>query len=46
MPPPDKGGPLSDEEIRTVVEWIDLGAAWESLPGNGPKSNSTTPAGG
>jgi hypothetical protein len=30
MPPLDNGGPLSDEEIRTLVEWIDLGAAWKS----------------
>lgn len=30
MPPPDKGGPLSEEEIRILVEWIDTGAAWET----------------
>jgi hypothetical protein len=31
MPPLDKGGPLSDDELRSFVEWIDLGAAWETL---------------
>ena len=34
MPPPDKGGPLSEEEIRILVEWIDTGASWESICGN------------
>jgi hypothetical protein len=31
MPPPGKGGPLKSEEIRTFVEWIDLGAQWEAV---------------
>jgi hypothetical protein len=31
MPPPDRGGPLSDEEIRILTEWIDLGASWEAV---------------
>jgi Hydrazine synthase alpha subunit middle domain len=31
MPPAGKGGPLSDEEIRTFIEWIDLGAPWEAV---------------
>jgi hypothetical protein len=31
MPPLGKGGPLNEDEIRTLVEWIDLGAAWEAL---------------
>ena len=41
MPPPDKGGPLSDEEIRIFVEWIDLGASWEAI-----KPNETEPPAG
>jgi hypothetical protein len=27
-PMPAEGGPLTAEEIRTVVEWIDFGASW------------------
>lgn len=34
MPPPGKGGPLSDEELRILIEWIDLGAAWEAKKGS------------
>ena len=34
MPPPDKGGPLSAEEIRILVEWIDSGASWEAIRTN------------
>ena len=40
MPPPEKGGPLSDEEIRTLIEWIDLGAAWETPPGSDSESSA------
>ena len=32
MPPPGKATPLTDEELRLFVEWIDLGAAWETPP--------------
>ncbi len=31
MPPADKGGPLNEDEIRTLVEWIDVGAPWETV---------------
>lgn len=34
MPPPEQGGRLSEEEIRAFVEWIDLGAAWETAQPN------------
>lgn len=27
-PSPDDGGPLSEEELLTLVRWIDLGATW------------------
>ena len=26
-------GDLTDQERRTFVEWIDLGAQWDNLPG-------------
>jgi hypothetical protein len=31
MPPPDKGGPLKPEELRTIIQWIDMGAPYEVL---------------
>ena len=43
MPPPDKGGPLSDEEIRVFVEWIDLGASWEAVKTNESEPSSVKP---
>ena len=33
MPPPGKGTPLSPEELRTLVQWIDLGAPFEAEKG-------------
>jgi hypothetical protein len=32
MPPPG-AVPLTDDEKRTFVEWIDLGAPWDGIPG-------------
>jgi len=36
MPPPGQGHPLSEEEQRTIIQWIDMGAQFESpaAPGN------------
>jgi len=31
--PPQNAPPLSDDEKRTLVEWIDLGAMWDGIPG-------------
>jgi hypothetical protein len=31
MPPTGKGLPLSDEELRTVIQWIDMGAQLEAV---------------
>jgi hypothetical protein len=31
MPPLGKGLPLSDEELRTVIQWIDMGAQFEAV---------------
>ena len=31
MPPPDTGVALTEDEMRTFVEWIDLGASWETF---------------
>jgi hypothetical protein len=30
MPPPGKGQPLSPEALRTIVQWIDLGAQFDA----------------
>jgi len=30
--PPGKVQPLNEEEKRTFIEWIDLGATWDRLP--------------
>ncbi len=29
MPPPDHGTPLRPEELRTIIQWIDMGAPFE-----------------
>jgi hypothetical protein len=29
MPPAEKGQPLSDEDLRTIAQWIDLGAPYD-----------------
>jgi hypothetical protein len=31
MPPPGKGSPLDNEELRTVIQWIDMGAQYEAV---------------
>ena len=31
MPPSGKGEPLSEEEVRSMVQWVDLGAQWEAV---------------
>jgi hypothetical protein len=30
MPPAGKGSPLSEEELRTIIQWIDMGAQYEA----------------
>ncbi|MBN1360379.1 MAG: hypothetical protein JW993_07300 [Sedimentisphaerales bacterium] len=30
--PPDGGPALTDDEIQTFVEWIDMGALWDGIP--------------
>jgi len=37
MPPPGKATPLSDEELRTIVQWIDLGAQYEAVKPANPE---------
>lgn len=37
MPPPGKGQPLSADELRTVIQWIDLGAPFDA------PANATSP---
>ena len=46
MPPPP-AKPLSDDEKRTIVEWIDVGALWDGTPGpdNPTKRNESPPTG-
>jgi hypothetical protein len=31
MPPPGKGTALKEEELRTIIQWIDLGAPYEAV---------------
>jgi hypothetical protein len=38
MPPPDKGAPLSAEELRTMIQWIDLGAQLEAVKPAAPEN--------
>jgi hypothetical protein len=28
MPPPSRGKPLSEDELKTIIEWIDMGAEY------------------
>ncbi len=42
--PAGKVPPLTNLETRTFVEWVDLGAMWDGIPG--PDKLSTQPAGG
>jgi len=30
--PPGSSNPLTDDERRTLVEWIDMGALWDGIP--------------
>jgi hypothetical protein len=41
MPPPGHGHPLNDEELRTIIQWIDMGAQYEppAVPENKQTSN-------
>jgi len=32
MPPPE-AEPLTEDEKRTIVEWVDVGAPWDGVPG-------------
>lgn len=41
--PPGKVEPLTDDDRRTLVEWVDMGALWDGIPE--ADSRSTTPAG-
>ncbi len=34
--PPGKAEPLTDDERRTIVEWVDMGAMWDGIPGTNP----------
>jgi hypothetical protein len=43
MPPPGRAPPLTEEEFRLFVEWIDLGAAWEA-PSQPTGAVATMPA--
>jgi hypothetical protein len=45
--PPAGMESLTDDERRTIVEWIDLGALWDGIPENEPRSSrGATEAGG
>ena len=34
--PPAGSEPLTEDEKRTIVEWIDMGALWDGIPGRDP----------
>lgn len=42
MPPPGQGLPLSAEALRTIIQWIDLGAQYEAV--NALPSETKQPA--
>ncbi len=42
--PPAGAATLTESEIRTFVEWIDLGALWSGIPEDGPASEMTSKA--
>lgn len=41
MPPLGHGKPLSEEEIKTLVQWIDLGAPWQAVRPPAPPASTT-----
>ena len=43
MPPPGKGTPLMEEELRTLFQWIDLGAPYVTLRSLKPASQPVSP---
>lgn len=38
MPPPGKGPPLGPEELRTLIQWIDLGAQLDAVKPTEPET--------
>jgi hypothetical protein len=40
MPPAGKGAPLTDEEMRTVIRWIDMGAQFEAPRPENPENRT------
>jgi hypothetical protein len=44
--PPFGCEPLTAEDRLTFIEWIDLGASWDGIPGPDPLSGSSPAAGG
>ncbi len=43
MPPPDKGRPLRPEQIRTLIQWMDLGAPYATPTPVVPVNSVTQP---
>jgi len=43
MPPPDKGRPLSSEQLRSLIQWIDLGAPYATPSPVIPVNSATKP---
>ncbi len=43
MPPPGKGEPLTPEELRTIIQWIDLGAPYSASFETGSPGKTATP---
>jgi len=42
MPPPGKGTPLSEAELRTVIQWVDMGAPYENATPAQPDGKNAT----
>lgn len=43
MPPPGKGEPLTPEELRTVIQWIDMGAPYQTVTGTVARPTAARP---
>jgi hypothetical protein len=36
MPPPDRGRPLPAEQVRAIIQWVDMGAQYEAVKATEP----------
>jgi hypothetical protein len=45
MPPPP-AGQLTEDEVLSFIEWVDLGALWDGIPGEDQFSEFSNPVQG